>query len=109
MNYKGFLGQVEYDDEAKIFHGEVIGTTDVITFQGTTVSEIDKAFKDSVDDYIEFCKSEGKSPEKSFSGIINLRMGPERHKKAATFAEHYGRSLNEWINEAIEEKISKQA
>jgi predicted HicB family RNase H-like nuclease len=109
MNYKGFIGHVEYDDESKIFHGEVIGTSDVITFQGTTVDEIEQAFKDSIDDYINFCKLEDKEPQKSFSGIVNLRMGSERHKKVAIFAEHYGKSLNEWINEAIEEKISKQA
>jgi len=55
MQYKGYSGRVEYDDEAEIFHGEVIGLRDVITFQGTTVDEIKQAFKESVDDYIDFC------------------------------------------------------
>ena len=41
MKYKGYTGHVEYDDEAKIFHGEVLGIKDVVTFQGTTVDEID--------------------------------------------------------------------
>lgn len=56
MKYKGYTGHVEYDDEAKIFHGEVLGIKDVVTFQGTTVDEIEQAFKDSVDDYLAFCK-----------------------------------------------------
>jgi len=34
MEYKGYIGKVEFDDEAEIFHGEVINTRDVITFQG---------------------------------------------------------------------------
>ena len=46
LNYKGYTGRVEYDDEAKIFHGEIIDTKDVITFQGTSVDEIEKAFAD---------------------------------------------------------------
>jgi len=59
MKYKGYTGHVEYDDEAKIFHGEVLGIKDVVTFQGTTVDEIEQAFKDSVDDYLAFCAERG--------------------------------------------------
>lgn len=40
MIYKGYIGHVEFDDEIEIFHGEVINTRDVITFQGSTVVEI---------------------------------------------------------------------
>lgn len=42
MQYKGYTGRVEFDDEADIFHGEVIGLRDVITFQGRTVEEVKK-------------------------------------------------------------------
>jgi predicted HicB family RNase H-like nuclease len=48
MEYKGYLGMVEYDDVAKIFHGDIINTRDVITFRGTTVNEIEQAFKASI-------------------------------------------------------------
>lgn len=54
MKYKDCTGHVEYDDEAKIFHAEVLGIKDVVTLQGTTVDEIEQAFKDSVDDYLAF-------------------------------------------------------
>lgn len=63
MKYKGYTGHVEYDGEAKIFHGDVLGIKDVVTFQGTTVDEIEKAFKDSIDDYLAFCKERGEKPE----------------------------------------------
>ena len=56
MKYKGYLGQVSYDADAKIFHGEVIGLKDVITFQGTSAQELERAFRDSVDDYLAWCK-----------------------------------------------------
>lgn len=56
MNYKNYIGQVEFDSEAEIFHGEVINIRDVITCQGQTVKQLKKAFKDSIDDYLEFCE-----------------------------------------------------
>ena len=68
MEYKGYLGQVEFDDEAGTFHGEVINTRDVITFQGKSVAELKKAFQDSVDDYLAFCAARGEEPDKPSSG-----------------------------------------
>jgi predicted HicB family RNase H-like nuclease len=55
MKYKGYLGQIVYDDETKLFHGNVIGLKDVITFQGKTVKELEQAFKNSIDDYLAWC------------------------------------------------------
>lgn len=71
MKYKSYIGKVEYDDKAKIFYGEVIGLKDVITFQGTSVDELEQSFKDSIDDYLAFCKKRGEKPDKSFSGTFN--------------------------------------
>jgi predicted HicB family RNase H-like nuclease len=51
--HKGCVGNVEFDDEAGIFHGEVIDTRDVITFQGRSVDELETAFQDSTDDYLD--------------------------------------------------------
>ena len=71
MEYKGYVGIVEYDSDAKIFHGDVVNTRDVITFQGTSVDEIDTAFRESVDDYLNWSKEEGLEPEKPYSGKFN--------------------------------------
>ncbi len=101
MKYKGYIGQVIYDDEAKIFHGEVIGLKDVITFQGTTVKEIEKSFKDSIDDYLQWCKKRGEKPEKTFSGKLNLRMSPDLHAHLTLEAAKRGLSLNDFINEKL--------
>lgn len=66
MDYKGYEAVVSYDEEAKIFSGEVVNTKDIITFQGESVSELEKAFHDSVDDYLEFCESRNELPDKPF-------------------------------------------
>jgi predicted HicB family RNase H-like nuclease len=71
MKYKGYIGHVEYDDEAKLFHGEVVGLRDIITFQGKSVEELEQAFKDSIDDYLTWCKERREKPEKTFSGTFN--------------------------------------
>ena len=67
LKYKGYTGYVVYDDEARIFHGDVVALKAVITFQGTTVEEIEQAFKDSIDDYLDWCKKRNKEPENSFA------------------------------------------
>ncbi len=59
MKYRGYTGHVEYDDEAEIFHGEILGIKDVITFQGRSVEEIEQPFRDSIDDYLAFCEQRG--------------------------------------------------
>jgi predicted HicB family RNase H-like nuclease len=80
MEYKGYIGEVEYDADAKLFHGDVVNTRDVLTFQGTSVKEIERSFKDSVDDYIEWCLEEGVQPEKPYSGNFNVRLPPSLHR-----------------------------
>ncbi len=102
MEYKGYIGQVEFDDETNIFHGEVMNLRDVVTFQGTTVRELRKAFRDSVDDYLEFCSERGESPEKPYSGKFMVRVEPELHKAAAIHAKKAHKSLNAWVHDALE-------
>jgi len=105
MNYKGYLGTVEYDDQAKIFHGDIINTRDVITFQGTTVKEIERAFKDSIDDYIAWCKEDGVEPEKPYSGRFNVRLSPDLHRQIAVIAKKKRVSLNSFVEKAITDEI----
>lgn len=101
MQYKGYIGHVHFDDEANIFHGQVIGLKDVITFQGTSVSELKQAFKESVDDYLAWCKERGEKPEKTYSGKLHLRLNPELHANLAVEAEKQGVSLNDFINNKL--------
>lgn len=65
--YKGYAAQVEFDSEAELYHGEVVGTQDVITFQAKIVDELQGAFQESVDDYLAFCAERGEEPEKPLS------------------------------------------
>jgi predicted HicB family RNase H-like nuclease len=107
MEYKDYVGRVEYDDEAGVFHGEVVNTRDVITFQGATVAELKKAFRDSIEDYLAFCAERGEEPEKPFSGQFVTRISPDLHRRINRAATLAGKSLNAWVTEQLESGVQQ--
>lgn len=102
LKYEGYTGRVEFDDEAGVFHGEVLDLRDVITFHGTCVEELERAFRDSIDDYLEFCEEHGDEPDRPFSGRLMLRLPPRLHREVYIRARQEGKSLNQWIAEKLE-------
>jgi len=76
MRYRGYTGKVEFDAGAGILHGEVVGIRDVVTFQGRTVEEVQRAFRESVDDYLAFCRRRGESPDKPGALSVFIRGVP---------------------------------
>lgn len=101
IEYRGYRATVTFDDEADIFHGEVIGTRDVITFQSESVSGLREEFAASVDEYLKVCAERGRQPDKAFSGKIPLRIPPNVHRAATETARAEGKSLNAWLSETI--------
>ncbi|MHB8879879.1 MAG: type II toxin-antitoxin system HicB family antitoxin [Thermodesulfovibrionales bacterium] len=108
MEYKGYTAKVEFDDEAEIFHGEVIGIKDVVTFQGKTAREIKKVFKESVDDYLFFCSERGEAPDKPFTGKFVVRISPELHRKIYLSAKLSNKSINAWLNEKLDRVVNEE-
>jgi predicted HicB family RNase H-like nuclease len=108
MKYLDYEAVVQFDDEARIFHGEVVNIRDVITFQGSSVEELEQAFHDSVDDYLTFCAERGESPEKPYSGKLIVRISPELHRKVSVSAKQKKVSINHLIAEALEEYTTKK-
>jgi predicted HicB family RNase H-like nuclease len=108
MEYKGYIGKVEIDEEAGILYGEVINVRDVITFEGTSVDEVQKAFRESVDDYLAFCAQRKESPEKPFSGKFVIRLPAELHRKAFIQAKLEDKSLNGWVTEVLQNALENE-
>jgi predicted HicB family RNase H-like nuclease len=108
MTYKGYTGVVKVDAEAGVLRGRVINTRDMITFQGRSVEEAKQAFRDSVDDYLEFCASRGEPPEKPYSGQLLLRLPPEFHSRLAVEAARRGVSLNTLVTRTLQKSLAKQ-
>lgn len=105
IEYKGYIGKVEFDDEAGIFHGEVVNVRDVITFQGDSVQGLRQAFQDSVEDYLAFCAERNEEPEKPFSGVFTLRLAPDLHRDISIQAKLANQSLNSWVTSLLEQSV----
>ena len=105
MTYKGYSARIEFDADAEVLHGEVIGLRDVITFQATSVEGLKEAFRDSVDDYLAWCAELGQEPERAYAGRFLVRMEPDLHRDLALAAERAGASINAFVVACLEREI----
>ena len=105
LKYRDFYGSVEYSAHDECFFGKIIGTTDLVTFEGKSVDNLKKAFAEAVEDYLVLCKEAGKEPQKSYKGSFNIRISPELHKAAAAIASREGISLNTFVERAIYDEV----
>ncbi len=101
MEYKGYQARIEYDGDDKIFVGHISGIRAIVGFHGESVSELESAFKDAVDDYLDHCQEKGIAPQRPFSGKVMLRIDPEVHAKAAMQAQARGMSLNQYVADVL--------
>jgi predicted HicB family RNase H-like nuclease len=105
LDYKGFIGSVNFSNEDQVLFGKIEGINDLVTYESTEVGDLIKQFKISVDEYIESCKQFKKPLLKSFKGSFNVRVKPEIHQKAAMLATMKGISLNQLVQKAIENEL----
>ncbi len=96
MNYKGYYAKVEFDSEDHIFVGRIIGIRDVVGFHGESVSELETAFQEAINNYLAACEELGQKPNKPYSGNLMLRVPAEIHAAVASAAEASGKSINQW-------------
>lgn len=102
MKYKGYWAEIKYSDEDECFCGIIEGLkNDSISFEGTTVKELKKDFKDAIDHYLDFCNENNIEPEKQCKGSLNVRLGVELHNKAKIRSLEKNISINELIKEAV--------
>ena len=102
MKYKGYYAKIEYSDEDECFCGQIEGLKhDSISFEGQTVKELKKDFKDAIDHYLETCKEYNMKPEKQCKGSLNVRLGVELHNEVKLKSEEKNISINEFIKQAV--------
>ena len=109
LQYKDYLGSVHFNADDEIFYGKIECIDDLISFEGTTVDELKTAFIEAVEDYIDLCKIPGKPNEKSYKGSFNIRISPAVHKQAKRLAVMQRISLNQFIQQAVEQAITLTA
>ena len=102
MNYKGYWAEVQYSDEDECFWGKVEGLKNsLILFEGDSVKDLKKDFKNAIDYYLENCKQNKEEPEQQCKGSLNVRLGVELHNKAKMKSIEKNISINELIKEAV--------
>ena len=108
LSYKGYIGYVEFDSEARVFYGRVVNTKDTITFQSEHAAKLEEEFHISIDTYLEFCHELGEEPEKPYSGEFKLSLSPEGHRSVALAAQLAQKHLNTWAGEHLIEIAQKE-
>jgi len=107
LEYKGYTGNIEYSPEDNVLFGKILGISGLISYEGETGKHLEEDFREAIDNYLADCKEEGKSPEKPFKGSFNVRIPATLHQKAALLAMEAKTSLNNFVAEAIRNRVSK--
>lgn len=101
LTYLDYAAIIRYSSADEVFFGKVTGLNDLVTFEGSSVNDLKVAFKEAIDDYLDTCKHLGKSPDKTYKGIFNVRVPSGLHKKAATVALLHKMTLNDFVKTAL--------
>lgn len=109
LEYKGYYGSIEASPEDNCLFGKLEFIRPLINYEGRTVAELDAAFREAVDDYLQTCAHEGREPEKPCKGTFNVRVGQERHLRLALLVarDKKARSLNELVIQAIDHELER--
>ena len=102
IEYKGYVGSVEFSEEDGIFYGKVMGIRSLISYEGENAHDLLSDFHNAIDDYLEMCQAENKKPEVAYKGSFNVRISPELHKRLVIYATAHQMSLNRYIEEILE-------
>ena len=106
MTVDSYQAKIEYDPEADLFRGEILGLTGGADFYGRNPKELRAEFRKSLEVFLAVCKEKGIEPRRSFSGKFNLRIPPELHEKLAIVAQAEGKSINALAQEALRSRVA---
>jgi len=108
LKHKGFQAVIEYDADERVLVGRVIDIDALILFSAHSPDEIEPAFHEAIEEYIEDCKNRGVDCQKPCSGTFNVRVGAELHRKALELARRSGESLNSLIMKALASEVDRR-
>lgn len=101
MQYRGYVGSVEFSEEDCVFYGKVQGIRSLISYEGENARDLIDDFHGAVDDYLRTCEAEGITPETAYKGSFNVRIAPELHKRLAIYAVEHQMSLNSYVERTL--------
>ena len=107
LEYKGYVGSIEYNKADNCLHGQVLGLSKniCIIYEGDTADELYHDFRDGIDHYLDDCKAEGIQPDKPLNGMLNIVLPFETHIKAVMYAERHGTSVDAFVSDLVEKQL----
>ncbi|ACI97982.1 HicB-related protein [Rhodospirillum centenum SW] len=109
LEYKGYIGSVEYSDTDEVLHGRLEFIRDLVTYEGVDARGLKAAFHEAVDDYLDLCEAEGRQPDVPLKGSFNVRPGPDLHRRAMLLARRRGETLNTVVSDALRRYLDSEA
>ena len=105
IEYKGYIGSIEYSSEDKCFFGKLEMIDDLVTFESDNAQELETNFHNAVNEYLLTCKELGRAPQKVYKGVFNVRINPELHRKVYKEALKAGMSLNSFVQQTLASRV----
>lgn len=56
LEYKGYVGSLEFSEEDSLLFGKVLGIRSLISYEGESANELLEDFHQAVDDYLSLCE-----------------------------------------------------
>jgi predicted HicB family RNase H-like nuclease len=105
IEYKGYIGSIEYSSEDKCFFGKLEMIDDLVTFEAVNANELEDNFHSAVNEYLQTCKELNRKPQKVYKGVFNVRIEPELHRKIHKKALEIGISLNSFVQQTLANRV----
>lgn len=109
MEYKGYYGSIEASTEDNCLYGKLLFIRPLVSYEGQTVAELEAAFHEAVDDYLQTCHTLGSKPETPCKGSFNVRVGHDLHMAATLAASRKNVTLNDLTRQALSEYLRQHA
>jgi predicted HicB family RNase H-like nuclease len=101
MTINGATAVINYDPEINLFRGEFTGLNGGADFYAADIEGLRHEGEISLKVFMDACAEDGVEPFRQFSGRFVVRTSPNIHALATDAAKASGKSLNQWVEEAI--------
>lgn len=101
FTYKGYVATISYDRNSNMFQGKVDGVISNLSFEDSTVDGLEKKFRETIDEYLEWCEENGREPEEQFTGDIKIQTHPDLLARMFLLCNEMGISVDKFIENAM--------
>ena len=110
LEYKGYHAEIEYDKEDDYYCGKLYGIRDLVMFGGATEEEVEADFHLAVEDYLEFCRADGKEPNcEKKSNDLDVRVNSDLYQSLTVAAKNSKETFNSFIEKILSDYVAKTA